>query len=80
MVDEICKVEERGGGFEDLYPLIAGERMKQAWEDGDVDVAPMMVGQSIGLIHDIPTCEELLETMVKEARKQLEEVSRKFEN
>lgn len=80
VVDEICKVEERGGGFEDLYPLIAGERMKQAWEDGDVDVAPMMVGQSIGLIHDIPTCEELLETMVKEARKQLEEVSRKFEN
>jgi len=80
VVDEICKVEERGGGFEDLYPLIAGERMKKAWEDGDVDVAPMMVGQSIGLIHDIPTCEELLETMVKEARKQLEEVSRKFEN
>lgn len=80
VVDEICKVEERGGGFEDLYPLIAGERMKKAWEDGDVDVAPMMVGQSIGLIHDIPTCEELMETMVKEARKQLEEVSRKFEN
>lgn len=78
VVEEICQIEERGGRFEDLYPLIAGERMKQAWEDGDVDVAPMMVGQSIGLIHDIVTCKELLAGMAKEAKQQLGKVSKKF--
>jgi len=78
VVDEICQIEQRGGRFEDLYPLIAGERMKKAWEEGDVDVAPMMVGQSIGLIHDIPTCKDLLATMAKEAKQQLSKVSKKF--
>jgi len=32
-----------------------------------VDNAPLYVGQSIGLIHDIPTCAELLDRMVTEA-------------
>jgi len=32
----------------------------------------MMVGQSIGLIRDIPTCTELLERMVGEAKKELD--------
>jgi NAD(P)H-dependent flavin oxidoreductase YrpB (nitropropane dioxygenase family) len=27
-----------------------------------------MVGQSIGLIHDIPTCQELMERMAEECR------------
>jgi nitronate monooxygenase len=61
-----------------LTPRIAGERMKQAWDDGDVDVAPMMVGQSIGLIQDVPPCKELLERMVKEAEETLERVSKLF--
>ncbi len=34
---------------------------------GGVDNAPLMVGQSIGLINDIPSCQDLLDTMTKEA-------------
>ena len=30
--------------------------------------APLMVGQSIGLINDIPTCKELMERMAAEAK------------
>lgn len=78
VVNEICKIEESGGKFEDLYPLIAGERMKRAWEEGDVDVAPMMVGQSIGLINDVVTCKELLDRMVKEAREALSKAGKLF--
>lgn len=52
--------------------------MKEAWEDGDVEAAPMMVGQSIGLIQDVPTCKELLERMVKEAKETLERVNKLF--
>ncbi len=78
VVRQICEIEEKGGGFEALYPLIAGERMKQAWDDGDVNVAPLMVGQSIGLIHDVPTCKELMERMEKEAQETITMVSKLF--
>lgn len=67
IIDEICAIEEKGGGFEELVPLLSGPRIRDAWETGDVDYAPLMVGQSIGLIHDIPTCRELLDRMAAEA-------------
>ncbi|MCJ7774421.1 MAG: nitronate monooxygenase, partial [Desulfobacterales bacterium] len=66
-ISEIIEIEERGGGLEELIPLMSGDRIQKAWETGDVDQAPLMVGQSIGLIKNIPTCKELLQTMAKEA-------------
>ncbi len=78
VVSDICEIEAKGGGFEALYPLIAGERMKRAWEEGDVDVAPMMVGQSIGLIHEVLSCKEIIEGMVNEARETLDRANALF--
>jgi NAD(P)H-dependent flavin oxidoreductase YrpB (nitropropane dioxygenase family) len=76
VIEEVCAIEERGGGFEELIPLLSGQRIKDAWETGDVDYAPLMVGQSIGLIQDIPTCEELLNRMAREAVEHLEKAGR----
>lgn len=67
IISEIMAVEQRGGGLDDLIPLMSGLRVKEAWVSGDVESAPLMVGQSIGLIRDIPTCRELLDRMGKEA-------------
>ncbi|MDQ5987567.1 MAG: NADH:quinone reductase [Syntrophus sp. SKADARSKE-3] len=71
VLEEVLAIEERGGGFEELIPLLSGMKVKKAWETGDVHYAPLMVGQSIGLINDIPTCRELLERMAAEARERL---------
>jgi len=71
IVQEIIAIEEKGGGLEELIPLMGGDRIKKAWEEGDVQVAPLMVGQSIGLIHDVPTCADLLKTMGREAEETL---------
>jgi nitronate monooxygenase len=68
VLEEVLAIEERGGGFEELIPLLSGLKVKEAWETGDVHYAPLMVGQSIGLINDIPTCRELLDRMAAEAR------------
>jgi nitronate monooxygenase len=76
VIEEVCAIEERGGGFEELIPLLSGQRIKDAWETGDVDYAPLMVGQSIGLIQDIPTCQELLDRMAREAMEHLEKAAR----
>ena len=44
--------------------------------DGDVDAGVWSCGMVAGLIHDIPTCQELIETIMSEAetliRKRLE--------
>ncbi|MDD4357786.1 MAG: nitronate monooxygenase family protein [Smithellaceae bacterium] len=68
VLDEVLAIEARQGGFEELIPLLSGQKVKEAWETGDIDYAPLMVGQSIGLINDIPTCAELLERMAAEAK------------
>ncbi|MEE9913305.1 MAG: nitronate monooxygenase [Deltaproteobacteria bacterium] len=68
VIEEVLAIEARHGGFEELIPLLSGQKVKEAWETGDCDYAPLMVGQSIGLIHDIPTCQELLERMAAEAK------------
>jgi len=78
LVDEVLSAESRGCGFEELIPLISGKRVKEAWETGNVDIAPMMMGQSVGLVKDIPSCKELIERMVAEAREDIERVRGMF--
>jgi nitronate monooxygenase len=70
-VTDVLALEAQKCTIMDLIPLISGKRVAEAWETGNVDIAPMMVGQSIGLIRDIPTCAELLERMVTEAKENL---------
>jgi nitronate monooxygenase len=75
VIQDVIALEEKGGGIESLIPLINGQRIKEAWETGNVDYAPLMVGQAIGLIKDIPTCEELLKRMNSEAEAFLKKAS-----
>jgi NAD(P)H-dependent flavin oxidoreductase YrpB (nitropropane dioxygenase family) len=77
-IADILAIEARGGGLEELIPLMGGERINQSWKTGDVDYAPLMVGQSIGFISDIPTVKELLDRMAKEATEQLEKTKKKL--
>ena len=78
LVEDVLAVEATGGGLEKLIPLIAGNRVKAAWESGNVDDAPMMMGQSVGLIRDIPTCKELMERLVADARADIDRVKNIF--
>jgi nitronate monooxygenase len=78
LAEEVLAVESKGGGLEKLIPLIAGERVKKAWESGNVDDAPMMMGQSVGLIKDIPTCKEVIERIVAEAKADIDRVKNIF--
>jgi len=75
---DILAIEARGGGLEEMIPLMGGERINQSWKTGDVDHAPLMVGQSIGFVKDIPTIKELLDRMAKEAVDQLEKTKKKL--
>jgi nitronate monooxygenase len=76
VIEEIIAIEARGGGLRELIPLLSGDRIKEAWEKGNVDDAPLMVGQSIGLIKEVLSCKELLDTMAKDATECLARVNK----
>ena len=53
--------------FEDIRPLVSGAKGREALQTGDIDVGLVWAGQIQGLIHDIPTCEELISRIVRDA-------------
>ncbi|MBS7780327.1 nitronate monooxygenase family protein [Acidovorax sp. CCYZU-2555] len=71
--DEVVAMERRPGGceFAEIQPLVSGQRGRQALRSGDVDGGLVWAGQVVGLIADVPRCEELIERMVRECREAL---------
>lgn len=66
--DEVIEVSKRDDAvFEDIRPLVSGAKGRIALETGDLDAGLVWAGQIQGLIHDIPTCRDLLEKMVADA-------------
>ena len=53
--------------FDDIAPEVAGVYPK-VMLDGDMDAGAWSCGMVAGLIHDIPTCKELIDRTVAEAR------------
>lgn len=68
--EEVLATETRPGGctFADIQHLVAGARGRAALAGGDLDGGLIWASQAIGLVDDIPTCEELLNRMVLDCR------------
>jgi NAD(P)H-dependent flavin oxidoreductase YrpB (nitropropane dioxygenase family) len=65
---QVVEIERRGGAkFEDVRDLVAGTRGGVVYDSGDTDYGIWSAGQTQGLIHDIPTCKELVARIVSEA-------------
>ena len=70
---KVVEIEREGmkhGGakFEQVRELVAGTRGKGVLETGDIDAGIWSAGQVQGLINDIPSCKELVDRIVREAR------------
>jgi len=66
---EVRKIEgEHPGDFSKIGHLVKGELYRKSFQEtGDTQSSVWSCGQSIGLIDDIPTCAELLQTITAEA-------------
>lgn len=53
--------------FEDVADLVRGANGRLALETGDLDAGIIWGGMVQGLIHDIPTCKELIDRIIFEA-------------
>ena len=64
---KVVEMEKHGAKFEDVRELVAGARGKQVYATGDWEDGIWTAGQVQGLIHDIPSCAELITRMVRDA-------------
>ncbi len=65
--NEIVALEATNPPIEALLPYISGEVNKTGAVQGDLEKGFVWAGQVIGLIDDIPTCQQLLDHMVNGA-------------
>ncbi|MBO6633233.1 nitronate monooxygenase family protein [Parvibaculum sp.] len=77
-VEKIVEIEREKGaslGIEDIRELVGGV-YPRVMQEGDMDAGAWSCGMVAGLIHDVPTCKELIDRLMSEAetiiRKRLE--------
>jgi NAD(P)H-dependent flavin oxidoreductase YrpB (nitropropane dioxygenase family) len=78
-VEEILRIErarlEAGEALQidDIRHLVAGSENRKVLQDGKMDAGAWSCGMVAGLIHDIPTCRELLDAIMAEAEALIKE-------
>ena len=75
MTKEYLRLEKDGASFEELECLTLGG-LRKAVVDGNVTDGSVMAGQIAGMIHEIKSCEELIETMVSETEQRIKAVQK----
>jgi nitronate monooxygenase len=69
-VEEILAIERDKGAattIEDISHLVGGAGNRRVLQDGEMDAGAWSCGMVAGLIHDIPTCKELIGRIMAEA-------------
>jgi nitronate monooxygenase len=72
-VEEILRIErerlEAGEALQinDIRHLVAGSENRKVLQQGQMDAGAWSCGMVAGLIHDIPSCRELLDAIMAEA-------------
>jgi len=67
IADQVAEIEARGGEFAEVHSLVSGGNQDKAWQTGDIDAGMVTVGMCGGLINDIPSCQQLVQTIVSDA-------------
>jgi len=64
---KILEMEEKGAALEQILPLISGDKVRAAYETGETTNAMITAGQSVGLIHNIPSVKEIIDGIISQA-------------
>ena len=78
-VEKILEIErekaKKGEQVEinDIVHLVAGKQNRKVLQEGEMDAGAWSCGMVAGLIHDIPTCKELIDSIMSEAETLIKE-------
>lgn len=64
--NDITAMEERGASSDELAAHLGKGRAKAGMLEGDIVEGELEIGQVSGLIHDVPSCQELVARLEKE--------------
>ena len=64
---KVVQMERDGAKFEEVRPLVVGARGREGLESGDINHGIWSAGMIQGLIHDIPSVDELVTRIVADA-------------
>jgi NAD(P)H-dependent flavin oxidoreductase YrpB (nitropropane dioxygenase family) len=64
--------------FSDVQELVAGAAGRELLQTGDLNKGVFWAGMIQGLIHDIPTCKELIDRMIKDAEDLMDQRLKSF--
>ncbi len=65
---KILDMEEKGAPLEEILPQISGDKVRDAYNSGDISDALFTAGQVVGLIHDIPSVKDIIDGIISEAK------------
>ena len=66
--DEVVEIESTGSAtFEDVKDLVAGQRGRVVFEEGDLEHGIWSAGISVARVKDVPTCKEMVSRLVSDA-------------
>jgi len=69
IAEQVSEIESAGGDFGQVHHLVSGKNQDKAWSSGDIEAGMVTVGMSGGLINDIPTCQELVQNIMSDAER-----------
>ncbi|MHB1421312.1 MAG: NAD(P)H-dependent flavin oxidoreductase [Bacillota bacterium] len=64
---QVYELESKNAPFEDVFPLVSGQKGLELYEKGNVEAGVLTCGQSIGLIKDAPPVKEIIDGIIKQA-------------
>ena len=73
IADEVIAIEKQGGDFSQVHGLVNGTQQDIAWSTGDVEAGMLTMGMCGGLINEIPSCADLISTIMDDASKIIEQ-------
>ena len=75
VAEQVVEIESQDGEtkFEDIQPLVQGAKGRELFDSGDLDKGIWSAGMVVGLIDDVPTCDELISRIVREAEEIINE-------
>ena len=72
-VEKVLEIERQKAaagevlGIEDVRHLVAGSENRKVLHEGQMDAGAWSCGMVAGLIHDVPSCKELIDNIMAEA-------------
>ncbi len=74
----VRRLSQPDAQFSDVQELVAGAAGRELLQSGDLTKGVFWAGMVQGLIHDIPTCQQLIDRMIKDAEDLMDQRLKSF--